>query len=241
MKRIFLLILFLWIICPGFSQYTLDNNIAFDKSNVSERIVFKFASISAYKLEHYKVQAGLQLEIPDQNTFYFPNWFINASDDFMIKKVPFEAGVFFRHNPFSDILREMNCGFYLGYKKKHFSLMLGNNFRIYSFNKKAKEKYDLPDGPDSRISELRNLMYVITYSIKPSDHKWNLAFSITDYDNFEIQQETNPMFMCKSYYNINPRFRIYSELWYKCAGMLNIQVNYFGFFFRTGILWQIKK
>ena len=83
-------------------------------------------------------------------------------------------------------------------------------------------------------------MYKGILWLKPMEHQWNLGGSMTNYDYFLIQQETNPMLTALFQYNINLNWRLYSELWYQGAGMLNLASNYYGFYFRAGFRWQLN-
>jgi hypothetical protein len=84
-------------------------------------------------------------------------------------------------------------------------------------------------------------MYSAGFMLKPDENKWNLTFTITDFDRFIIEQETNPMANIRFDYELSEPLRVYSELWYKGSGFFNVQVNYFGIFIRAGILWEPKR
>jgi len=68
----------------------------------------------------------------------------------------------------------------------------------------------------------------------------NLELRITNFDTFTILQETNPMILAKLSYKINSKLQFYTDLCYMQAGLLNMRVNYFGYYLRGGVLWQIK-
>jgi hypothetical protein len=81
-------------------------------------------------------------------------------------------------------------------------------------------------------------MYSISYNIRTEVSRWNTGITVTNTDYFLINQETNP------YMNIHGSFRasspvcLFSEVWYKNAGLLNMSPNYFGFAIRGGIEWN---
>jgi hypothetical protein len=240
MKIVFINILITVFCFTVYSQINQDNYIDIGKNNVSEGAFLKLALISSYEIKNYKAQTGILWSFSNQSDKTFTGWFLNASGNFKIKKVPFEACLFYRHNPFSKIMHENNWGILLGYNSNHFRLKIGNNFRSYKLNKSAIKEYGIQNDGSKKILEPRNLMYSFAYYLKPVDHKWNTAASITNYDYFLIQQETNPIIICRFLYNIKPGLNLYSDLWYQSAGLFNMRVNYFGFFFRTGISWQIN-
>ena len=220
--------------------FRINQNIYMDvaKNILNEKAVFRCGSVSTLGFRDLFLQAGIAGSYPDHNSLRIKGWFINLGSNFRIKKVPFECMAFYRVNPFSKIIHETNWGIILGYNSKHFCIRLGNNYRIYKIQKNALE-YKMQDGADTRIIEPRNIMYSITWSIKPVGHKWNLSLTLTNFDHFLVQQETNPMSALEFSHRINEKLRIYTEVWYQNAGMLNLQVNYFGFNVRTGLTWQI--
>jgi hypothetical protein len=216
------------------------NYIDVGNNNMSEGAFLRLASVSLFEKGNYRAGSGFLLNFSNQSDKIFAGFFINASGDFRIKKIPFEAGLFYRINPFSEMMKEINYGILLGYGSDHFRLKLGNNFRLYKLNKNTIEDYGLSTGSRTRIFEPRNLMYNLAYYIMPADHKWNAAAYITNYDFFLIQQETNPIISGRFIYDYSARLRVYCEIWYQGAGMFNLQANHFGFYLRTGISWQIK-
>ncbi len=240
MRIVFIHIIFLVYCYPACSLINQQNYIDIGINNVSNGAYSRLASLSSYEIKNYMAQTGFLFSFNNQNNKKFTGWFINASGNFIIKQIPIEAEVFCRINPFSDMMYDINWGIILAYGSDHFKLKMGNNFRMYIFNNSTIKEYDLQKGPDTRIFEPRNLMYSFSYYVKPVGHTWNTTASITNYDHFLIQQETNPMVMCSFLYNISTRLKIYSELWYQSAGLFNMQVNYFGLFFRTGLAWKIK-
>jgi hypothetical protein len=83
-------------------------------------------------------------------------------------------------------------------------------------------------------------MYSFSYSIKPTTHKWNAGITVTNFDHFMINQETNPYVNLKGFFKICSPVRIFAEAWYKTAGALNMSSNYFGFLLRGGIVWNLN-
>jgi hypothetical protein len=213
-------------------------------NNASHGAFCKIGIISAYQYKFIEAKTGLLWTFPVTKGNGFAAWFISGKGDFHIKKAKFEGGLFYRHIPFSNLLREHNWGLWLGFNSKHFCMKLGNNFHTFKFTAKGQEELGLTEEDDIKISEPRNLMYDFRFFIKPYDHKWNVVISITDFDHFLIQQETNPMVMAGYKHRIleNEKWdlEIYDELWYQSSGLLNLQVNFFGVYNRLGVLWKLK-
>lgn len=208
------------------------------KNNVSEGFYLQAATIGQYKLDKFQFETGFQFDILTANENVFSGFFINASREFTIKNFSFKIEPFYSYSPFSDILYETNWGILLNTKTKHFDFVLGNNFRTYAFNKQAITDYDFTS--NTKIHENMNLMYSISYSLKPQENKWNAEIMFTNIDNFIINQETNPYFKLNAKLNVSEPVTVFIEPCYKSSGSLNFSVNYFGFFFRTGLIWNIK-
>ena len=134
-------------------------------------------------------------------------------------------------------MNETNWGAFLDMEQGHFILKLGTGFRTYSYSKRTAEFYGFDES--SGIRENWNLLYLFGYQVKSPDNPWNIGLSITNIDHFTISQETNPVFNVHGRYKPTPHLTLFGEGWYKSAGAFNLSVNYFGFFFRTGIAWDI--
>ncbi|MCD6597395.1 MAG: hypothetical protein J7L04_06895, partial [Bacteroidales bacterium] len=123
-------------------------------------------------------------------------------------------------------------------RPKHFIIRIGTNFKTYALNKKAISNYEIDT--DTKIKENWNLMYSFSYYLKSFDNLWNVGISITNFDYFIINQETNPVFNLNAWYKPGTPLKLFIETWYKSSGAFNLSVNYFGFFVRTGIIWNIQ-
>jgi hypothetical protein len=220
------------------AQYRTTFYTDIGQTVVSEGLFVKMADLTTYQFGKNKLEAGLQIDILSNNDRFFSGYNIKVSREWTIKSFPLETRAFFLLSPFSDILRETNWGILLGIYRNHFTIEIGTNFRTYAYNHKAVNTYDFET--DTRMHENWNLMYSFNGYIKPLENIWNIGLSITDIDNFIINQETNPVINLQFTYRFKPSLKLYFETWYKSAGALNLNVNYFGFFVRTGIIWDIN-
>ncbi len=208
------------------------------QTSVSDGLFIKTAGLGRYKFGKNRVEAGFQFDLKSNNENTISGYSISASRELLIKNFPFEVQGFYILTPFSDIFRETNWGVMLNIKRDHFVLRIGTNFRTFAFTQKAIEYYELQES--SKIHENWNLMYSFAYYIKPLENYWNIGLSITNIDHFIINQETNPVFNIRALYEVSSPINLFVESWYKSAGAFNLSVNYFGFFFRTGIIWDIN-
>ena len=142
-------------------------------------------------------------------------------------------------NRFSDIFYENNWGVRIANKYyRHFIYELGINNKTYVVNSSAREEYDI-DKANNKLHENFNLIYMVSVFLKPPDNKWNVGISCTNIDYYIINQSTNPVFNLQLKYKLKSNLNLFLDSWYKQAGMLNINANYFGYFFRGGIKWEI--
>ncbi len=233
-------LIFLMIALTSPAQYTFEGYLDAGHNNVSSGMYGKPALVSAYQYKFITARTGLEWTFPVRNDRAYPSWIISTKADFHIRKAKFEGGAFYLHVPFSPRMREHQWGFWLGFNSKHFTIQAGNNTRIMKFTARGQKELGLNEDDDLKITEPRNLMYRLTAYVKPRDHYWNVSIYLTDFDDFLIQQETNPMVGCRYIRELKKGVSLYGDLRYQSAGWLNLAVNYFGINFRSGVLWKIK-
>jgi hypothetical protein len=219
---------------PGVSIYTdLGSN------NVSNGIFIKSAALGFYKYGKNKFEAGFQTNLKNNNKNGFSGYTISASRNISIKDISFGLKGFFTLTLPSEILSETNWGALIEMRHRHFEMSMGTNFRTYNLRQNAVTRYEI-DNTQTKIHEVYNLMYSFCYYLKPVDENWNIGLSVTNIDYFNINQETNPVINLKGMYKISSPVALYMQATYKSAGVTNLELNYFGFFFRTGIIWNIN-
>lgn len=207
------------------------------QTNVSEGMFIKLAGFSAYQFGKNKVEGGFQIDLKSPGSTIYTGTSLDYTREFSIREFPFEIQGLFIYNSFSELVHEYDWGILASIQQKHFTLKLGTNFRTYKITRKAIDKYEISS--DKKLHENWNIMYLLGYSLKPYDHYWNIGLAVTNIDHFIINQETNPVFNIHAKYDVTEHFTLFTESWYKSSGAFNLSVNYFGFFFRTGVLWRI--
>lgn len=228
MKKL-LLIFTVLVLINQFIKSQIEASIYtdFGHNQVSEGLFLKSAVIGKYTFNKFDVEAGIENEIISSEAKLISAWSLGFGREISINNFDIYAKAFFINQPFSEFVRQTNWGFLASTAYKHFGLKLGTNFRKYSSN-------------GSDVFENGNLMYDICYYLKADDHAWNTGISLTNFDDFVIHQETNPMLKLVGKYAFNDKLTWEIELWYITAGAFNLHVNYFGTFLRTGIQWKIR-
>lgn len=208
------------------------------KINTYESAITSTALLADWQIGKVKFATGGQFELagPSPNTFI--GFYFQGGYGLAIKNFPFDIQGRFLLNPYSELIHEWNIGLLANVEKPHFTLKLGTGFRKYYITADAQAEYEIDDA--TSLYEKWNLLYEATWLLKPRANEWNVGASVTNLDYFLISQETNPMINIRGSWNISEPFTLYAEAWYKSAGTFNISANTFGYFFRTGLIWNVK-
>jgi hypothetical protein len=207
------------------------------KNNVSDGLFITSSAFGSYEFGKNRVEAGIQLDLKSNDHPLFSGYTVNASREQLIKGSLLSLQGFCTWTNYSEILRETNCGALFSMRHKRFELAVGTNFRTYAFNAGAVKEYDI-DKAAVRFHENFNLMYSLSYYVKPTDDNWNAGLSVTNFDSFVINQGVNPALRLRGLYKPGSQVCLYAEAWYFTAGLLNMSMNHFGLLFKTGLSWN---
>jgi hypothetical protein len=228
----------LWLNTALKAQNSLEAYLDIGKNQVSEGLYFQISNIGCFEKTKWGIQAGYQLGLVQPQDVIFNSWYMNPYSKIKIGNIFLDLGSEYLWTAISEDLRETNWIVSARTTLNHWRLGFGTSFRTYRLSLKAADDDDQPY-PDNRITEKWNMMYQAAFLLKPFENKWNLSGTFTNYDRFIIQQENNPMFNLRFDYKTSTRLSLYSELWYKPAGLMVIRVTYYGMFVRLGLLWKI--
>jgi hypothetical protein len=218
---------------PGIVAYT-----AIGSNNVSHGLFIKSVALVNYKSGKTGLETGFQNDLKNYKGQIFSGYTLNTYRDFMLKGIRMEIKGFYTATGSSGIINESNIGGVLSMKFDHFSMALGTNYRTFSL-KRGNIDYKI-EWSKSRIHEAGNFMYLFSYNLKPEKSLWNAGISITNFDHFVINQETNPMFSLNGSYKLKPQISLYVQAWYKVSGVSNMELNYFGYYIKTGVIWNFQ-
>jgi len=239
-KKILIGILFFFLSGQNsvFSQISLDSYAEVGSNAVSQGIYGGFSAQVSGQFGSFNATTGCFLSLSNEGGDIFSAYSLTVSNDILIHKHKINASGFYLWKPISSDLRETNLGLLVKYRTRHFGYIIGLNSRIYSFSRSAIIRYNFPDSIRTKFWEPVNAMYRLSY-YQQFNPKLNFEASITNYDRYFIQQETNPMILTNLTYIFNSNLQFYSELGYMQAGLLNMHVNYFGLYFRGGVIWRL--
>lgn len=236
---ILFVIIFFWygLVSQCFGQMHLSGII--DAGHTTSLGAYGSCSLMAdYRYDRIGVRFGISALPSSKRETFLNGIYIQGEYVFRVIDRPLTLKAKYLWKPISDEIREMNLAMAVDYALEHWYFLLGNNYRRYGLRSSYRKSHGY-DRSESTITEPWNLMYAVSYQVFASGHKWNLSGTVTNIDYFHMAQETNPMFKLKGTYKPKSRLDLFVESWYKNAGLFNIQVNYYGFFFRFGVEWNI--
>ena len=234
----FLLILLLVpLLLPA--QWEFSTHFDAGEHNASNGLYVRNGSSAAYEFGETKFTGRMQIDLKSSLPYVLTGVAFDISHAFRVGEFPLSASGFFMYNRFSELLFETAGGLLAHIERDHFHAKLGTGFRSFRLTPAAIEITG--EDSDPALSENWNMVYSLGYQIKPADHPWNAGIALTNLDHFLMNQETNPMLYVHGNYEVIPDLDLFMEAWYKHAGVFNISANYFGFFFRTGVIWNLKK
>jgi len=240
MNRIIkILIIIFLIMFPKISDSQINSNI-FNDLGYSH--VYSFYGntglILDYKIKKFDFETGTNFLYASEVENSLNNLYFGINYNSIIKKQEVVFKTAFLHTFVSNEIYENNYIVTANQKFKHFEYILGFNNRFYNFTPKIKDEISF-ENQGFKIYEPFNLMYLIKYQFFEKENKFNFSISVTDFDYFYIQQETNPMLYLETCYNINNKLNIYSQLWSKKSGVIHATANFYGYFLRFGLKWKI--
>ena len=239
-NRLIAFLLLLCIYMPGYlsSQVRLDVMADAGENNASEKPYFRSSAMACYRIDGMSFKFGGIYNITENFSSNMYGLYLGYLWHVQIKEHPFNVGVFYLYNSFSESIQEHNLGMITETHSQHFEYRLGIGFRTYELKRRAKEKFNI-EAP-GKVSENFYLLYALKYFIKPIDNVWNAGLYGGNIDLFRINQATNPFFGIFFRYQVTEPLQVFGEFYYMSAGAFNLSVNPFGYNFRAGIKWKIK-
>lgn len=194
---------------------------------------------TSYTYHDYLIDGGFQLDLHSNNPRFVSAFDLGLSKQVTLLQQPLNIKGYGIISRFSELQYESNYGISANSTlREHLLVELGFDFKTYHINKSARESYNI-SREDSKLRENFILCYNFSAYLKPISHDWNVSLACTNTDYYVINRATNPVFNLQGKYTVKSSLSLYLEAWYKQAGIFNIQANYYGYFFRGGITWDI--
>jgi hypothetical protein len=221
------------------AQPTVIGSFDVGDNNAAESYYIKSNAIGQYRFGKNMAEAGFLMNLKNTGENFFPGYRLMASRDFAIREFPFAVRAFLVQTTDADMLRETNWGLDISKEWKHIDLVLGTYFKIYAYRNEAIETYGIEEDA-AKMKENFNFLYSFTYRLKKTGNPWNIGLTVTNFDYFLYNQETNPLFNLNGTYKLNESIELFAQAWFETSGIFNINATWFGYYFRTGIKWNIK-
>jgi len=222
-----------------YTQPSIISFIEAGQNKVVNRGYFCLAVIPSFDFKKNNIDAGVLWTFGGQREVNFAGLSLKATRRFSFLRQSFAISGSYLMEPFSNELRQINYSLILNYRVSNFQFDLGNNYRIYRLSKAfIRSNNNFSD--NYKIVEPGNLIYTFQYSVKRKEESWNISVSLTNYDFFIIEQEKNPMVLLGGTYLIKQNISLFADLGLKYAGFSNYEIEFFGYFFRLGMEWNIR-
>lgn len=228
---------FILIVCLQNIQAQFSSSVYIEtgENYVSSGMYADITGNISQKIKQWELGLTTGLTFSEARQYRFNALGLDLSREFKLKEFSFNGKLFYQWKPFSERIHEQNAGLLMAYEKKWFGIEMGLNTRIYNLTDRI---VSLNNYQHTTIWEPLNLMYKFTYFTFISE-KIHFRTSITNYDTFIIQQETNPMIVTKLDYQLSQSTKLNLGVGYLQSGLMNIRVNYFGYFIRGGVQWEL--
>lgn len=223
-------VVFILIAFGAKAQVSADLSLATGRNYVSFGQYAKFAGQFFYQYKGWNFSAGAGAIFSHEREKKLDALRLSLSKDYTIKELLFTTQIFYQRSPFSARLNDHTAGVLFNHKRNRWYFDLGANTRVYSLTNKYKGETGYSE---NALWEPVNVMYRLTWH-KPVGDKLEINASVTNFDQFIIEQETNPFLLTDFRYKITEKSKIYFNAVYQQAGFFNIRVNYFGYYLRAG-------
>ena len=142
---------------------------------------------------------------------------------------PFDWGVVSAEMPltytnFSSV-NSFTAGAGASFKSVWASARLGWYYRVYG-------------GKGGKINEPFNVYYEATVHFLRNIKDWNLDFTITDCEIFELERHYQPSFIIEGSYYPTENLGVHLGIGCNPAGMFNIAADYYQTYLRTGVCYR---
>lgn len=237
-NKILLLIAFCVLNIGTYAQSQLALYTDFGRNSVSKGLYLQPTIFGRYEDDNQGFEAGFQLRIGDKNSQALNGYRFSVNEDFPILHIPARLQVFVVSTG-NSMIRELNAGITLGITYEQLCVTFGGNFKQYSYTTSARTKYGIAESY-ATLDQIFNFLYDFVYYLNPLDSKkWNFAARLTNNDRFIYNQETNPAFVMIMHYRFKLPITASIETWFIPSGLSNLRPDWFGYFLRGGLSWEI--
>lgn len=222
-------------ISESYAQSTLSFGSEIGNNYMSENFYYSFFSGFSHQVSekwNVAVSTGLIFKYSDNS---FKGLKADILRNIYIREKLLQLSLIYLWKPYSERVEEHNAAFLITRKINPIEYSIGLYSRTFNIRRKH---FNYGSFESRSHTEPLNLMYRLSYRIMRTNKiNWQVGFGT--FDNFIIQQETNPMILSELNFKLNENFKFILNAGYVQSGLLNIRVNYFGYYLRGGVCWFI--
>ena len=123
---------------------------------------------------------------------------------------------------YSDRVSEFVSAASFGYRMDWFSVQAGLFSRtIIDMDRKIHDNANF-------VPEPFNLLYKVTFHIRPSSSVWNAGGGVSNYSDYEYERMWQPLFFIDGYYRISESLNLKAEVTVKPTGMFHLVASFYG-------------
>lgn len=123
---------------------------------------------------------------------------------------------------YSDRASEFVSAASLGYRMDWFSVQFGMFSRTFiDMDRKQHDNGNF-------VSEPFNLLYRLSFNVRPSSSRWNAGGGFSNYTSYEYERMWQPYFFIGGLYRISDNLCINAEVTVKPAGMFHLVASFYG-------------
>ncbi|HBS88900.1 MAG: hypothetical protein A2W91_00835 [Bacteroidetes bacterium GWF2_38_335] len=205
-------------------------------NNVSDGLFLKSTVAGQYQYRRIFIFAASRFNLVSKTESAFSGAELHVSKKFPTRYCNYNIDGFLFHNKHIKKMFENKAGLLAGIDLVHWTINFGISKGVSGFTQKAADEYGITSG--RTMTEKLNFIYQFKYKVFKNEEK--LTISLTNRDVFLVEKEPNPLISVGGYYKLTEYIKCTGELFYKTNGTLNLAANYFGFYFRAGVKWELK-
>lgn len=231
------LLLPLYIPSLDAQHLSVSNKWTTGESHVSQGKYVNTSVFAHYKWRSVEFESALQMNVYNHHSSTPSAFKLYTQKDSMFHSFPLKLSAGYLLIPAENTLRESNINLLATRVLRSFSATLGFNFKTYTYTKEATDNYAINE---PRYHENWGLIYDFSYYYSPATQHWKIGIHFTNFDDFIVNQDMNPYFRLSSEYRISSTLKILLEGNYIKSGIFNGSSNYYGYYIKTGIKWDVK-
>ena len=125
---------------------------------------------------------------------------------------------------------DLAFGLSVGYRMDYVRVQIGWSSRVLSMQNN--------DGSRTHVLELMNVLYRVDVCARPQTCNWNIHACGTNYDDFQIERMTEPLFMLGGRFDPTEQWRVSLDVICKPSGIFHVNANFYEAMVRAKVMYS---